>query len=505
LATDHNENTVLTDNPHWEISCPDPYLGFINALLKAWCFAYFNRSIRNMTITFCKVVGGLIPIFTMVLCCFVAHFFIFQGFAATTFGEGGFGVKSHYQITAADVITNNGTLTVSLDSRTVPNDSPNAWDALYNQFGLMTTVNHPDVLMYLVDQYTAVLIFIMTFIFTVNIICNNLLLAIVYGDFCSIYEEAAETDALMRIDMVNYAFDLIDKEKTGFIKPQQLIEILIECDGDRVDFSVQDGDFHEMMVHFIDNKVREDNKSHHQLQNAAPQTNQDGMIDKEDMHELLVFYNLPIRIKPLTKPAHRFMFSKERLENAVANAVSERAERVALRELAWMESISLERWCATFPWLYHIFFEYGAGAEIWINSYNPWGGCGLLSQCHTLTTVIFSLFAMSQSSNAVVSQGYINYLLLLVGVQSIYCALNAVAEMRPWQPWHIFNPNTKKLYKNVSNLIVCAALWLEFLARCTEHSADPSEPDSCFTQSRRDTERSLTTYVACTANIMVPF
>ena len=112
----------------------------------------------------------------MVNMCFLGHFFIFQALSIGVLGQNGFGV-------------------VSTTVGPTYNLTPSAWDALYNLFGLMTTVNHPDVLMWLVDEKSVTMLVIMSFMFFTAIISQNLLLAIVYGDYCSILEEAQQHEA----------------------------------------------------------------------------------------------------------------------------------------------------------------------------------------------------------------------------------------------------------------------------------------------------------------------
>ena len=70
---------------------------------------------------------------------FMAHYFIFQGFTtawvSSSFDTAGLGTGP---------LASVGT-------------------AMYNLFGLMTTVNHPDVLMWMVDAKPAAFLFIITF------------------------------------------------------------------------------------------------------------------------------------------------------------------------------------------------------------------------------------------------------------------------------------------------------------------------------------------------------
>jgi len=96
---------------------------------------------------------------------FLGHFFIFQGLTIGTPGENGFG--------------NKGVVST----------------ALYNLFGLLTTVNHPDVMMWLVDAKPVTFVFIISFMFFTNIIGLNLLLAIVYGQYVNILEEELKAKA----------------------------------------------------------------------------------------------------------------------------------------------------------------------------------------------------------------------------------------------------------------------------------------------------------------------
>jgi len=108
------------------IHCDNPYVTVIDSIIKAWCFIYFNSRIRTMVIAFLKVISGLGPLYIMICCSFLGHFFIIQAFAQTCNDvQNGFGVLGW----------NSPDGTANL--------TPNVWDALYNLFGLMTTVNHP--------------------------------------------------------------------------------------------------------------------------------------------------------------------------------------------------------------------------------------------------------------------------------------------------------------------------------------------------------------------------
>jgi len=121
-ATDKYE-IYLQDGGWPTVYCPSRAVAFIEGWITAWNFVYFNPSVRLALVTLTKVLAGLGPLTAMVLACFVGHFFIFEGLA---FGvpnpQAGFGNQ---------------------DSRVGGTMSPNYVDAVYNLFGLMTTVNHP--------------------------------------------------------------------------------------------------------------------------------------------------------------------------------------------------------------------------------------------------------------------------------------------------------------------------------------------------------------------------
>ena len=99
------------------------------------------------------------PITALMIACFLGHFFIFQGLAVGEtykykdqkypcgdYANGDFVPGKEY-----DGIY-NGCNSFGPGGET--------WEALYNLFGLLTTVNHPDVVMWLVDRkwYTFIMI-----------------------------------------------------------------------------------------------------------------------------------------------------------------------------------------------------------------------------------------------------------------------------------------------------------------------------------------------------------
>jgi len=109
------------------ITCPNAFVSLLEGWTRAWIFVYYHNGVRKALLTLLAVTVTLGPFFALTFACFFAHFFIFQALATSEPTQNGFGVNGH-----------------------VPT-------AMYNLFGLMTTVNHPDVLMYLDTKPTALL------------------------------------------------------------------------------------------------------------------------------------------------------------------------------------------------------------------------------------------------------------------------------------------------------------------------------------------------------------
>jgi len=166
------------------------------------------------------------------------------------------------------------------------------WDAFYTLFCLLTTVNHPDGLMWLADAKPAAFIFIVTFIFFTNIIGLNLLLAIVYGEYVSILASEREEKALLRSKMLDTAFiSLTEMRGREYLTPDELLEILRKVEQVEAPDAPCDDDKLEMVVRMMDNKAlsAQDNDG---LDDSA----QDHKIDIDDMKVALSLSLTPICI-----------------------------------------------------------------------------------------------------------------------------------------------------------------------------------------------------------------
>ena len=66
---------------------------------------------------------------------------------------------------------------------------------------------------------------------------------------------------------------------------------------------MEDGDIHELIIRLVDNKCMDKKAGEGNAEQLI--SLQDGYIDRDDLHELMVFFNLPLKIKSLTKTSHR--------------------------------------------------------------------------------------------------------------------------------------------------------------------------------------------------------
>lgn len=469
------DNTMVkTDGNVWpDVECPNSYVVFMDGWIRAWNWIYFNKNVRESLSVLLQVLANLGPLTAMVLACFIGHFFIFQAMAIGVMGQNGFGLVS----TSLDVTMNL---------------TPNFSDALYNLFGLMTTVNHPDVLMWLVDEKSIAMLVIMSFMFFTAVISQNLLLAIVYGDYCAILEEAQQSNAKLRQGMLDTAHELLCKERDS-LPVQVLVQVLREIDGDRNILDIEDGDVHEMLVRLIDNKTTQSDDDSQRL-GGEGKSKQDGQVDREDMHELMVFFNIPIEIKRLTKPSHRFFLEKRMYETRVTQSISSTLTAKMQEHLDWMNSVGEDKWCATFPNMYAVVFEKGADCSGWLADLNPWQECSALVQIHTAWLMFFLLFTVYSASDTLVTSTYMSLVMATAAVQIIFCAVSFVGEMRRWEPYHFFNPNTKKAYANWSNFLLTGFLILEALSRCAD--------GGCYSSQVVSESSDIIVWATCLAKIM---
>jgi len=319
--------------------------------------------------------------------------------------------------------------------------------------------------MWLVDVKPVTLFLIMVYMFLTVIISNNLLLAVVCGDYNAILEARFEADAKLRCDMLDRAYEIL-RGPDPTIPLELMIEVLRECDGDAgLHLEFEDGDFHELVVRMVDNKTMDESEEGADAEHTA--SKQDGQVDRDDLHELLVFFNLPLTIKGVTKPSHRYWLAEKMTHRRIHEAISDCTVDKLQERMQFMHDVSVDKWCASFPKMYYYMFEWGSGCEGMPHSVNPWQQDSIPVMAHTLWLTVYLVYTVFTSMDSEVADTYMILLLVSALMQSCFTLASFISEMRDWQPWHFFNIRTRKAFANWTNAILCLCLWWEFFSRCS--------------------------------------
>jgi len=398
---------------------------------RAWTLIFFNKGVRNALETLLKVLTRLGPLAGLMVSFFLIHFFVFQSMAVGEAASNGWGTGSNANIS----------------------------DALYDLFCLLTTVNHPDTMMWLVDIKPIAFFVIMSYMFFTSIIGLNLLLGIVYGEYVSILNEDLEGEASLRAQMVMTAFEIYtanQDEADAHMTTVDLKAVLEEVvKGDNTMSGEGDENYVEMIVRMIDGKS----------ERGAKTSTQDDRIDREDMHEVVVLFNAPFKFMSANKPARRFKDAIRALENQ--------------DDIDAMNELPIDKWCASHPKFYYYVFEQGAGAKCCgLGSLNPWNDKSILVQLRNQWFFFYILFCVFNVADETYDSGALVLLFISGSIQIFYVGIKFVAEIRPWQPYHFFNPIGQDGPANLSNLGLAICLWAEFLTRCNDKDANGNT--GCF-------------------------
>jgi len=439
--------------------CPPAFSIFIHGWGRAWMFVYFNSGVRDSLLTLVKVFSKLGPIFALLVVFYIGFFFVAQALAigvssGPPFGPGG-----------------------------------DLGDALYNFFGLLTTVNHPDTLMAIVDEKWYTYLFILAYMFVTNIIGLNLLLAVVYGEYSEILADRKETKAKLRSQMLDTAFDILaEGDDRDYISMDMLSRILRKCSGTG-EGTQDDNDFTEMIVRLIDVDLDDGE--------GGDDVVQDHQIDRQDLHELIVFYTAPIALKPPTQCEYRFEIKQEELKTQIQTLeAGHRTDEDIAKIQELTDEIDLmqemgedgRRWAATFPCLYWVTFKTGANWPDWecLKEFFPYHGMSGVYKFHTFYFVFYLIWTLSASSSTQITPTDCYLLVLSAVIQTFFVVFAVLGESR-WltagAAWHYFNPESKRSYANWTNFLLLICLWFEFFSMCSS--------DSCFKNKTKDSEAML--------------
>jgi len=143
--------------------------------------------------------------------------------------------------------------------------------------------------------------------------------------------------------------------------------------------------------------------------------------------------------------------------------------------------MSVDKWCSSYPNVYHMAFDWGSEAAFlgWLN---PWGDCSFLIQFHNAWIVGYLLFCFLVSTSKEISPGDSQYMLCTTLLQGVYLGLLGVGRMRRWTPLQFFNPQSKWFARNISAFALFFSLFISFITRCAGFS------EGCFSPEERDGE-----------------
>jgi hypothetical protein len=418
------------------IPCVNGYSMFVMGWCRAWTFIYFNKNVRTAMVTVLKVLTRLGPLTGLLLGFFFCHFFIFQSLSiGTSDPQNGWGT----------------------------NDAANVSNALYDLFSLLTTVNHPDTMLWLVDVKPASFFFIISFMFFTSIIGLNLLLGIVYGEYCTILEENLTGDAELRSDMLMTAFDLLtagQPKDDAHITTDELEVILREVSAEPEAANTDEDRVH-LVVRMIDTKTGEDGKP----------AVQDHRVDADDMKEVIVLYTAPFQVMSSGKTSLRLNNEIARLESGKSGDGGD-SDQFIDNQVEALREMGSDKWAASNKTFYYLVFEQGSNAENFLNSWNPWGDRAILITARNLWFAFYIIECVLTSSSEKGSEASAVLLIVSAVIQTIFVVVKFIGEMRPWQWWHFFNLKGADGIANVTNLGLAICLWVELAGRCSIDNGD---------------------------------
>jgi len=426
-----------SDIKQWDgstISCPYGAQAFLFGWCRAWTFVYFNQGVRDSVVTLITVLMRLGPFAALTSSCFFGHYFIFQAFAygsninVSDFGYGG-----------------------------------NIGNAIYNLFGLMTTVNHPDVMMGLMDVNWVTMAVIMSFMFFTLILAQNLLLGFVYGEYCEILDTKLKYKAKLRSAMLDTAFDMVianrgDDGAHEYLTGDELLFLLRQCDDEETPLDNPDADRLKMIIDLIDNKAtsREEAEKNAQLQ--------DGRICRSDMHELQVFYNCCYQLKQLTKTQYRYDLRLDQLEQQLEIAPHGDAIDAINEEMATMKDETPREWAATSKTMYNISnkpFRYNFGQS------DPYSEKSLVCRLHVAWFLFYLFYCIMDSDNINYTSELQRLNFISCIVQTVFVFIQFTGDMRRWEHFHYFNPNNANNLQNATSVGLLICLWVGYFASCS--------------------------------------
>jgi hypothetical protein len=168
------------------------------------------------------------------------------------------------------------------------------------------------------------------------------------------------------------------------------------------------------------------------------------------------------------------------------STLSKGMRQVLDHKLTEMHAMTLRKWCATFPGIYSITFEWGQDYHIpcGLSSLDPWDGCSLMCRVHSIWFTFFFIYCVLRSGEELISPFDATMNFLSMGAQLFYTTCLVAGEARRWQYVHAFNPFSKRAAANFCNMGLCFCLMMEYMAICAEEDVDGKK--TCFGETSRE-------------------
>jgi len=280
-------------------------LGFIS---RSFYVIYFNREVRHAMRSVLRVITKIGPISFVLLCFFIAHYLI-------------------------TVIVVPGNIPDDAAGADIWNFCPGEepWEALWWLYVCLTTANHPDLFMPLYHSQTWSSAISISFMFFTDLICLNLLLAVVAGEFSDFMETYHLQNFQKQLAMLDTAFDNLAEKLPGTTKraipiarmrsilshlsqydvskrhrvPEELdIQHRAELGGNHL---LTDYDFRDLLITMI-------------RKNTKGGAVMSDHIGEREFRQLLIAWVLPIKLKSFDTSAGRYEVRKTKLERGLDEA-----------------------------------------------------------------------------------------------------------------------------------------------------------------------------------------
>eukprot|EP00658_Telonema_sp_P-2_P022820 TRINITY_DN19136_c0_g1_i1.p1 TRINITY_DN19136_c0_g1~~TRINITY_DN19136_c0_g1_i1.p1 ORF type:complete len:2180 (-),score=510.78 TRINITY_DN19136_c0_g1_i1:180-6719(-) len=168
-------------------------------VVRAYYLVYFSPVMRSGIISTFKIFYELRATFGLIMVSFLCHYFAYQ--AAMDSEDKDSNGQTQWQ-------------------RNLGNPSGDAKDGLWNLFILLTTANHPDIVMSFYNEDPVSILLLLSFMCITMYFFMNLLLGVVYSAYQACYSDELLANKRLKSAILNSAFDhlsVVQKDEQGVV------------------------------------------------------------------------------------------------------------------------------------------------------------------------------------------------------------------------------------------------------------------------------------------------